>query len=282
MNRLRHQGTMAAFAVACAACAVGCGGASTVGPPPELAQARIEYAREAGGPAAHYDPATVTSAKVLLDRAEADYRNSASTPATRMQAYLALRKAELAEANANALVAIAARDAAQKELVQAMNDKLAATRNELQSAQGQLGEAQKRAQDAQRGVTELQARDEARGRVIALPGTVLFAPGKAELRPSASNMLDQVARVVRDIPDRHVRIEGYTDSTGGPELNLMLSQSRAQAVRDFLVSRGVPPSRITAMGFGATRPIAENSTEEGRATNRRVEVVIEKAAEPAR
>ena len=115
---------------------------------------------------------------------------------------------------------------------------------------------------------------EARGMVITLSGSVLFASGKSELLPSAQQRLDQVAQALK-ASDRTILVEGYSDSRGSVTGNQQLSQRRAQAVLDYLVPRGVQAGRIRAVGEGSNRPIAENTTSEGRANNRRVEIVVE-------
>jgi outer membrane protein OmpA-like peptidoglycan-associated protein len=104
---------------------------------------------------------------------------------------------------------------------------------------------------------------------------VFFATGKAIIQPRSFKMLDQVARILQQHPevDKMV-IEGHTDDRGNAEANRKLSLARAEAVRGYLVSKGVEPSRLEAKGFGPDRPINSNKTDKGRAANRRVEFII--------
>jgi outer membrane protein OmpA-like peptidoglycan-associated protein len=93
--------------------------------------------------------------------------------------------------------------------------------------------------------------------------------------PAAQLKLNDVAdALTKQDPDSKIVVEGHTDSQGGASFNQDLSQRRAQSVRDYLVSRGMATDRITAEGFGLTRPIADNTSAEGRANNRRVEIVV--------
>ena len=104
---------------------------------------------------------------------------------------------------------------------------------------------------------------------------VFFATGKSLIQPRSFAMLDQVARVLQEHPEiDRVVIEGHTDDRGNAEVNRKLSQARAEAVRDYLVSKGVESARLEAKGFGPDRPIASNKTERGRAANRRVAFII--------
>ncbi|MFE8605090.1 OmpA family protein [Archangium violaceum] len=104
---------------------------------------------------------------------------------------------------------------------------------------------------------------------------VFFATGKAIIQPRSFKMLDQVAKILQQHPEvDQMVIEGHTDNRGNAEANRKLSLARAEAVKGYLVSKGVEPSRLEAQGFGPDRPIDSNKTEKGRATNRRVEFII--------
>jgi outer membrane protein OmpA-like peptidoglycan-associated protein len=99
---------------------------------------------------------------------------------------------------------------------------------------------------------------------------IVFAPGSAKIDPKSTALLDRLAHEVRACPGS-IRIEGYTDTVGRGRVNQRLSQARAAAVRDALIARGVGAKRLVAKGYGARRAIADNSTEAGRAQNRRIE-----------
>jgi outer membrane protein OmpA-like peptidoglycan-associated protein len=148
-------------------------------------------------------------------------------------------------------------------------------------------EAQLRSQ-AERTASELQARlyasisaimetrKGARGLVAALSG-VNFETNKATLKPMAREKLSKLSGVLLGFPGEYkLEIEGHTDSTGSDAYNQMLSQARAESVRNFLVEQGIPAERIpSTQGFGRTRPIAPNDTRPNREKNRRVDIVIE-------
>lgn len=99
---------------------------------------------------------------------------------------------------------------------------------------------------------------------------IVFASGSARIDPKSNAVLDQLAHQVRTCPGS-IRIEGYTDTIGRGRVNQHLSEARAAAVRQALITRGISPKRLTAKGYGARRAIADNSTEAGRAQNRRIE-----------
>ncbi|WP_224371525.1 OmpA family protein [Hyalangium versicolor] len=109
---------------------------------------------------------------------------------------------------------------------------------------------------------------------INIKDTVYFDTGKATIQKRSFPLLDQVANLLKSHPEiEKLRIEGHTDNAGKPAANLTLSQRRAEAVRDYLIKKGVASQRLDAKGFGQERPIADNKTAKGRATNRRVDFV---------
>ena len=112
-----------------------------------------------------------------------------------------------------------------------------------------------------------------RGLVINI-GDLLFATGKYDLTEKARESLARIAGIIESHPGLHLVVEGYTDNTGSPEFNEKLSNQRADAVHDFLIQQGVNPQDITAVGYGENFPVASNSTAQGRALNRRVELVV--------
>jgi outer membrane protein OmpA-like peptidoglycan-associated protein len=119
----------------------------------------------------------------------------------------------------------------------------------------------------------LSTRDTARG-LIANMSDVLFKSGSFELLPGARERLAKVSGIVLAYQGLRLAVEGHTDSIGGDEYNLRLSEQRAGAVRDYLVQQGIGSDAITASGFGKSEPVASNDTPEGRQQNRRVELVV--------
>jgi len=303
---------------------IGAFGCATVTPSQELLNARAAYQNAADGPAKDLNPADLYEAKVLLDQAE----DAAGHDDFRHRAYLAERRAELADAQGKTSAAGSEKARATQEM-QAIKDRALATA-QVQIAQATVNQAQTDAELSQtqrqldaehqsrvemhgqlavasatqektqallskaedRVDAEHQARlaaeqntldalgkiaavrQEARGMVITISGSVLFASGKSILLPGAQQRLDQVAEALR-ASDRNILVEGHTDSRGPDAFNQQLSQGRAQSVMDYLVSRDVHNDRIRAVGMGSNRPVADNATAEGRANNRRVEIVIE-------
>jgi outer membrane protein OmpA-like peptidoglycan-associated protein len=123
---------------------------------------------------------------------------------------------------------------------------------------------------------ELAAKETDRGLVLTL-GDVLFETGKADLKPGAAAGLDQLVGFLDQQPERSVMIEGHTDSVGAEGYNMTLSQQRADAVKAYLVGRGISPQRVMAVGKGEALPVASNGNAAGRQQNRRVEVIVENA-----
>ncbi len=114
---------------------------------------------------------------------------------------------------------------------------------------------------------------------LSIPSDISFASGQDEIAPRLMPILDQFAQGLNQQPAMEVRIVGHTDSTGSDAINLPLSVQRAQSARDYLVSRGVSASRIRIDGRGAREPIADNSTEAGRARNRRIDIFLAERAQ---
>jgi OOP family OmpA-OmpF porin len=115
----------------------------------------------------------------------------------------------------------------------------------------------------------------AKGTKIATVGSANFDFDRAELKPSGRDVLEGAVKTLRDNPSLHVVVEGHTDSVGSDAYNQRLSERRAKAVRDYLVRQGIDASRITTRGYGKSRPVASNDTAEGRAQNRRAEIVAD-------
>jgi outer membrane protein OmpA-like peptidoglycan-associated protein len=140
--------------------------------------------------------------------------------------------------------------------------------------------AEQRSLDAQAALARLAAvKDEPRGVVITLSGSVLFASNRSTLLPAARTRLDQVSEVLMTTKERKLVIEGHTDSQGSDTKNQQLSQTRADAVRTYLIEKGYGADLIKANGMGEANPVADNGNAEGRANNRRVEIIIEREAQ---
>lgn len=267
---------------------LGCGAS---GPSKELVDARTAFARIEAGPAATTIPAEVHDARIILDRAE-----QTKSPD---DAYLAQRKAQLVEAHAETAIAEGKRDQANRDLQAArlargeraerelgtVRQDLAQAQQKTQTTQQQLEQerqarvaAEKKASEAMDNLAKMAAlKEEARGLVITLSGSVLFVTNQATLLPAAMTSLNNVADALKATPDRNITIEGHTDSTGSHAYNMDLSQRRAESVRAYLISQGLPPEVTKAQGIGPDRPIADNRTAEGRANNRRVEIIVSPA-----
>jgi outer membrane protein OmpA-like peptidoglycan-associated protein len=164
----------------------------------------------------------------------------------------------------------------------AAESELGKTEEQLTAEQNARAAVKQRAKDAldklaQAGVS---VKKESRGTVITIPSSDIFDPGQARVLSSAEDKLTQVADALKAQGDRRIMVEGYTDSRGADDTSRILSQKRADAVRSYLVTLGIPGDRIEARGFGSARPVASNDSEEGRADNRRVEIVVMKPIEP--
>ncbi len=143
----------------------------------------------------------------------------------------------------------------------------------IKSQQTQTEAERARAKSLEEQLADLKAKQTDRGMVLTL-GDVLFDTGRADLKPGAERSLDQLVTFMSQNPTRTVVIEGYTDSMGSEQSNQLLSERRANAVKNALLMRGIEFSRVSARGFGEASPVASNDTAAGRQQNRRVEIVI--------
>ncbi|MBC7660029.1 MAG: OmpA family protein [Chitinophagaceae bacterium] len=110
--------------------------------------------------------------------------------------------------------------------------------------------------------------------VLNMPGNVTFETGKAIINPGFDNVLTSVADVIKEYKNTNVEISGHTDNRGNQQANQILSEQRAQAVAAFMRKSGVADKRLKAVGYGPNQPVADNTTDEGRAANRRVEIFL--------
>ncbi|OJH42553.1 OmpA family protein [Cystobacter ferrugineus] len=325
--------------------------------PRELVDARSAYQEASAGPAVQYAPDALGQARDALDEANRVYDREKNTERTRTLAYVALRRAQIAESLARTAVALNERTQAEQQLALARAEDAERTRRELAQSRQELAEAQRLRTEAEqrqaeiqrqqeetarlqaeqeaqaraqreeqerqakltetqsrmeqlnaqleqerqarlqaeqraaaaeaearaqrevaeelRNIRQVQVKEETRGLVLTLSGSVLFRSGSADLLATARRRLNEVAEALKKAPNPLV-IEGHTDSLGPAELNEELSYLRAEAVRDYLVARGVDPERIRTEGRGKDQPIASNATAEGRANNRRVEIILER------
>jgi len=260
-------------------------GCATPQPTKELLDAREAYQRSEHGKASQYNPAALHEAKVALDRAEARFKDDPDSQAARDEAYVALRRAERAEIEASTMMWHQRQEKARSEANQAQAKGLQKAEHELASTRDQLQQEKTAREAAEAKSKEMLAKlaaanaaavkEEPRGTVITMAGGVLFASNKSTLLPGAQSSLDQVAEALRDQEDKKILIEGHTDSRGSDATNQALSKARADAVAAFFISRGVAADRITTAGLGPSRPVADNNTAEGRANNRRVEIIIQ-------
>jgi len=270
--------------------AVSLGACASATPTPELIGARQAYDQARTDKNAALVPDSVLSAKQALDKAESVHADHPQSDEDRSFSYVAQRRSELSlalGANARAKQEQSASVANYGNLQNTMRtdavEKLGAARTEanqlgsaLAASQTGLAAANARAARAMESLAKIaQVKEEARGMVITLSGAVLFVTGKSELLPSAQDQLAQVAKALQDQGEINpIVVEGYTDSVGSDANNLKLSQARAEAVRSYLVSKGLPSDKLTANGRGKANPVASNDTPDGRANNRRVEIVV--------
>jgi outer membrane protein OmpA-like peptidoglycan-associated protein len=248
------------------------GGGCTAGSPPvALEQAHTAYAQAEQTPEVVANaPVPLREANQALQRADRVWADNHDTEEVQHLATLASQRVEIAKAAAAKKVAEAQIQQATEERDRVLLD---ARTREAQRSHTEAARATSQVQQLQQELAALQAKQTDRGLVLTL-GDVLFETGKADLRPGALRNLYPLVTFLQKYPERHVLIEGHTDSVGSDAFNLDLSQRRADAVRDFLLQNGVNATQLATHGYGKASPVASNSTAEGRQQNRRVELVI--------
>ncbi|MDM8547300.1 OmpA family protein [Candidatus Venteria ishoeyi] len=227
------------------------------------------------------DPEVIKYAASQLDSAEKTLKQAANAETAeemRSLAYIAdnqvktameLTATKQAEAKIAHLSTVSSDLALQAREQEAQRARMAAEK-------ARLAEEKARAEKnrLQQELAALQAKKTDRGMVMTL-GDVLFATGKADLMPGAVSTLQRLADFLQQHPEKNLKIEGHTDSTGSSSMNLQLSENRANAVRSALTAKGVDSGRIQTIGLGMSQPIAPNKTKEGRQRNRRVDIIIQ-------
>lgn len=246
--------------------------------PIELAEARRDYEFSASSEAATAAPAELHTAKQALERADKEFSDDPESGLVRTFGYVAQRKSALARAQARIRVAGEEKVKAEEEFKTSHERALANAHEELKRTRDELSRAQSEMKDALGQLKDLkssQVKQDERGTVITLSGNVLFQQGKTALLPAARSGLNDLAQALIKGKAETIVIEGHTDSTGSKKRNAQVSQGRAESVLGYLASKGISASKMKAVGRGPEAPIAPNTTAEGRATNRRVEIVIQ-------
>ncbi len=167
----------------------------------------------------------------------------------------------------------AKRESEAREEAQAARRLAEAQASEIELARREADLATEAAESMRRRLEYLELRETDRGVVVTL-GDVLFESGETALQPDARDQLGDVVRLVEGEPEKQIRIEGHTDSTGSSSANMRISRQRAESVRDALIEEGIDADRIEAVGMGEDFPIATNESAEGRRKNRRVDVIL--------
>ena len=225
-------------------------------------QDREEAARRAAADAKAKAEAEAEAARQAQLQAQAQSEEDARRRAD-AEAAQAAAQAQQQQAQAEAAAAAAATAAAQQQTAEAEREKQEAL---------QQKEAMRARLLAQLNQV-LQTRDSARGLIVSMPD-VLFGFNQYTLKPEARERLAKISGIVLAYPDLKLEIEGHTDSIGTDEYNQVLSEKRADAVQGYLISSGVTPDHVSAVGLGKTNPVADNSTATGRQLNRRVEMIV--------
>lgn len=291
----------------------------------QQAQQAVSEAEE-NAAVARYAPLALRDAQETLRQAQQLARQNAEPEVVEHYAYLAQKRAEIAQSLARremlvhstedvqqqrAQIMLEARERAaeqarqqaeqahaeaerlrreaqqERERAQLSQHELEQARQQAQLSQQELQEAREQAQlsqqalqEAQRQLADLKPKQTERGLVLTLD-EVLFPFNSADLQAGNQRALDRLAQYLEAQPDASILIEGHTDSVGDTGYNQRLSERRAESVYQALTQRGIDPSRVRIAGLGESFPVADNETPQGRAQNRRVEVVVAQGDTPA-
>jgi outer membrane protein OmpA-like peptidoglycan-associated protein len=298
MIRVKAVSALAALAAAGILLA-GCAQAPVAGNA-SLDAARESYRTASADPQVQLRaPVELALAERALAQAEKLWRANAPADLVAHQAYLATQRSRIALNTAQYRKAESAVATSGEQrnriLLRAREQEVEAAKSQARAAEQARVDAEIRAEQLARAtqapavksadmgselarlkaqIRDLKAEQTERGWVLTLRSDVLFDSGSATLKPGARRAVDNLAQFMERYPEREIAIEGFTDSVGAHEANRRLSESRAAAVKNALVARGIEPSRIDARGYGPAFPVASNDTPTGRQLNRRVEIVI--------
>jgi outer membrane protein OmpA-like peptidoglycan-associated protein len=233
---------------------------------------RLEEERRIAEAAARQAEAAARQAEEeKLRRAQAEAERAQALLEQEKAKRLAIEEASLrAEAEAERRRALAVEEEARRAAQEARQ---AAAEAERLQKMAEEEKAQLRARLLRQFSMVLETRDTERGLVINM-SDVLFDTGKYTIRPEAREKLARIAGILLNYPELQLEAEGHTDSTGSYELNQRLSKQRAESVREYLISQGIPADSVTSIGMGYSMPVASNDTYEGRQQNRRVELIV--------
>jgi outer membrane protein OmpA-like peptidoglycan-associated protein len=229
----------------------------------ELETARAVVPQVEASPRAGVAATNIAEARKALDRANALADKGGKLDEIQYEANVATKNAQIANEK---ILTVQAKDEIDKATVERQTVLTQAREREAQRQS-------ERASVLEQELADMRARKTDRGMVLTL-GDVLFDTGKSTLKPGAYSTIDRLAGVLKESEGRRVAIEGHTDSVGSEEMNLTLSERRADAVRSALIERGVRSEQIVATGKGESTPVASNDNAAGRQQNRRVEMIF--------
>jgi len=227
------------------------------------------------------EDARLITVRKIEDKQTADAQAAAQAREADAAAQAAEADRQRAAAEQQRLAAEQAKAQADADAQRALEQQRAA--EAASAAAAQQAQAQVAAAEAEKARLREQLREqlnqvletrESAGRLIVNMSDVLFDFGRSELKPGAKEKLAKISGILISHPGLTLEVDGHTDSVGSDEVNMKLSEQRADTVRAYLVSQGVAPDTITAHGFGKEQPVATNDTAAGRQLNRRVEIVV--------